>query len=731
MSSTLVFHPTPLSLAAGIGLVVLIACLSWLGWKRSHYRPLTGWLELLRLIIAFGIALTLNQPEWHQTFTPDTKPVLAILWDQSRSMDTRDVIDPVNAAAEPRTRAEIIPPLIDPRLWQPLAHRLNIHIGPFSSSQTPPKEGTDINAALQSLLEQQPNLAAVLLFTDGDWNTGGPPAHAATRLRMRDTPLFTVPIGSDSKLPDVELTAFDVPTFAIAGKPLRIPFTITSSLPRDETVTLELKTTNGESLTKTLTLPAMSTHQDSIVWRPGDPGDTTLNLTVPKTGAERYLENNSLEAPLSIRKEQLRVLLIETYPRWEYRYLRNALERDPGIDVHCLLYQPGLGKPSSGRGYLPAFPSDEDLSQYDVIFLGDVGLTAGQLTQPNTAALQKLVRDQASGLVFLPGIHGHALTLQNSPLADLLPIQWDETQPRGWGSSTPGKFVLTETGTQSLLTKLGDTDELSTSVWATLPGFQWHAPALRAKAGSEVLATHGSESNRYGRIPLIVTKTYGAGKILYMGADGAWRWRRGVEDRHHYRFWGQVVRWMAYQRNMAGGDRIRLFYSPDRPKTGDTLTLNANVMPPGGEPQRDGAVIAQIATPTGKTSSIRLTPAGDEAWGLFTATFTPTEPGEHQLHLTSPTANASLETKLSVQGSTREKLGQPIKKELLRELAQITRGQLLDTTDPTSLLATLTKLPEPQAIERRIPLWAHPVWAGILLTFMAIFWIGRKTTGAF
>ncbi|TLD71232.1 hypothetical protein FEM03_09680 [Phragmitibacter flavus] len=646
-------------------------------------------------------------------------------------METRDVIDPATPASEPRSRAETLPPLIDPNLWQPLAKRLNILIGPFSSAQTPPEEGTDINAALQSLLEQQPNLAAVLLLSDGDWNTGTPPAQAATRLRMRDTPLFTVPIGSDTKLPDLELTAFDVPTFAIAGKPLRIPFTITSSLPRDETLTVELKTPGGEIISKTLTLPAMATHQDSIAWRPADPGETTLTLTLPKTGAERYLENNTLSAPLTIRKEQLRVLLVETYPRWEYRYLRNALDRDPGIDVHCLLLHPGLGKPATGNGYLPAFPKDDQLAQYDVIFLGDIGLTPGQLTQENVVALQKLIRDQATGLVFLPGIHGHQLTLANTPLADLLPIQWDETQPRGWGSTTPGKIVLTETGAQSLLTKLGDTDELSTSVWATLPGFQWHAPALRAKAGSEVLATHGSESNRFGRIPLIVTKTYGAGKILYMGADGAWRWRRGVEDRHHYRFWGQVVRWMAYQRNMAGGDRIRLFYTPDRPKTGDTLTLNANVMTLSGEPQRDGAVIAQIATPTGKTSSIRLTPAGDEAWGLFTATFTPTEPGEHQINLTSPSANASLETKLSVQGSTREKLGQPIKKELLRELAQITRGQLLETTDPTALLATLTNLPEPQPTERRIPLWAHPVWAGILLTLMALFWIGRKATGAF
>ena len=55
---------------------------------------------------------------------------------------------------------------------------------------------------------------------------------------MRHVPVFAVPLGSESRLPDVELTSFDVPAFAIAGKPLRIPFTIESSLPRDEPATL-------------------------------------------------------------------------------------------------------------------------------------------------------------------------------------------------------------------------------------------------------------------------------------------------------------------------------------------------------------------------------------------------------------------------------------------------------------------------------------------------------------
>ncbi len=730
-SQSLVFTHTPASLAIAVVFVLAIAALAWVAWKRSGFRGSIGALEALRLIIAIGIAITLNQPEWKEVFKPETKPTLAILADTSRSMETLDVVDPKNPAAEPKSRAELAKPLLDTAAWAEIAKRMDVVIEPFSSSQQPPEEGTDLNAALSQVAERHPRLSAVVLLSDGDWNTGDAPAQAATRLRMREVPVFAVPLGSESRLPDVELTSFEVPTFAIAGKPLRVPFSIESSLPRDEAATIEMKSSTGEVVTKSVVIPAMSRSQDVLTWKPEKPGELKLTLTVSKTGDERMLENNTIEAPLSIRKEQLHVLVIETYPRWEYRYLRNALERDPGVEVNCLLLHPDLGKPGAGRGYLPAMPKDDALAKYDVVFLGDVGTDKGQLTMEQCDSLQKLVRDQAAGLVFMPGLRGYEASLQGTALADLLPIVWDDAQPRGWGTSSPGKFALTEAGTRSLLTKLEDTDEASARVWSTLPGFQWYAPAARAKAGAEILATHGTETNRFGRVPLIVTKTHGSGKILFMGTDGAWRWRKGVEDKYHYRFWGQVVRWMAYQRNMSQGDKMRLFYSPDRPRSGAVLTLNANVMSLGGEPLRDGTVIAQITAPSGKTASVRLMPAGEEAWGLFTGVFTPLEPGEHRVRLTCADAGSALDTSISVQGTSREKRGQPAKLDMLREIAQLTRGKLMDNADPAAVIAAIAQLPQPEPQERRVQLWAHPAWAGLLVLLLGVFWVGRKAAGAF
>ncbi|MEM6915652.1 MAG: hypothetical protein AAF491_03710, partial [Verrucomicrobiota bacterium] len=285
-------------------------------------------------------------------------------------------------------------------------------------------------------------------------------------------------------------------------------------------------------------------------------------------------------------------------------------------------------------------------------------------------------------------------------------------------------------GARSLLTRLEDTENGNAEVWSSLPGFQWYAGVLRARAGSEVLATHSSETNRFGRIPLIVTRTYGTGKILFMGTDGAWRWRKGVEDKYHYRFWGQVARWMAYQRNMASDELMRLFYSPDRPQAGDTLTLNANVMSLGGEPLQTANVVVQITSPSGKVDSVRLKPGGEDQWGLFTGTFEPEERGDHSLVMSCEENGGTLELILAVQGTELEKVGDPARLDVMEEIARISRGEMLLSPDLETIQSRLAELSESEPIEQRLRLWAHPAWISAIILLMTIFWIGRKMVGA-
>jgi hypothetical protein len=56
---------------------------------------------------------------------------------------------------------------------------------------------------------------------------------------------------------------------------------------------------------------------------------------------------------------------------------------------------------------------------------------------------------------------------------------------------------------------------------------------------------------------------------------------------------------------------------------------------------------------------------------------------------------------------------------------------MLDTYDPKALLDTICALPKAPPLERRIPLWAHPLWAGGIVLLLGVFWAARKSLGSF
>ena len=79
-----------------------------LAWRRSGYARAQGLLELLRLAIVVLGAFILNQPEWVEEYRPIEKPAIAVLWDASPSMGTRDVGRGEATSAQPGTRRAAI-----------------------------------------------------------------------------------------------------------------------------------------------------------------------------------------------------------------------------------------------------------------------------------------------------------------------------------------------------------------------------------------------------------------------------------------------------------------------------------------------------------------------------------------------------------------------------------------------------------------------------------------------
>jgi hypothetical protein len=226
----------------------------------------------------------------------------------------------------------------------------------------------------------------------------------------------------------------------------------------------------------------------------------------------------------------------------------------------------------------------------------------------------------------------------------------------------------------------------------------------------------------------LVTRPFGNGKVLFMGTDGAWRWRLGVEDKYHYRFWGQVIRWMAHQRHLAQGESIRFSFSPENPRTGDTVALLATVFDSSGYPITKGDVSARITPPSGASERLDMTPVPG-GWGVFKADYIPRVSGALRVLVKNDSGDQQLDTDLNVERSSREKVGDPANFAILRDIAGLTRGVSGGVADLDAVLSKIALLPEPRPVEQRVRLWSEWYSAVALLGLFAAYWTARKFSG--
>jgi hypothetical protein len=719
------------SVAAPVSVIVPGLAI-WLGaawlchanWRRSGNRRAAGRLEALRFILVSLLVLTLLRPEYVEHLQRTATPEIAILVDGSDSMKTRDMVVSNNVVS----RAQWLQ--LQRAVWAPLRNKAKVSVETFAAPSTNQNaiNGTDLGRALEDAFHRFKNLKAVLLLSDGDWNMGQSPLGAATQYREQNIPVFTVAVGRETPLPDLALEDVSAPAYGLFGEEIAIPFKVTSHLPREVKTTVSIMDENGEAASKQITIPPNGEVEESILWSPRALGGVTATVKLPVEPDEAIADNNEQTFHISIRVEKLKVLVVDSLPRWEYRYLRNALARDPGVELSCLLLRPDLG-PGEGVDYLPAFPdSKEALAPYDVVFLGDVGIGQGELTDDDAQLLKGLVEQQGSGLVFVPGRRGREISFLDSPLKDLYPVELDETKPGGIGLQNESQLILTSTGKRHWLTRFDSDEDRNDELWKQLPGFFWSASVEKSRPGSEVLAVHSNMRNSWGRMPLLVTRPAGNGKVLFLGTDSAWRWRRGVEDKFHYRFWGQVVRWMAHQRHLSEKDGMRLSYSPETPQAGDTVFLQSTVLDQSGFPVDKGAVIGKVTSPGGRAERLDFTQL-EGGWGVFKSSFTAPEAGNYKVEIASEQYGRRLETDLLVTRPLLEKQGQPVNSQVLREIAAITHGASVSADDLDKVIGQISLLPEPQPIEKHLRLWSEPVWGGLLLLLLIVYWIGRKWAG--
>ncbi|HZU37585.1 MAG TPA: hypothetical protein VFA18_16815, partial [Gemmataceae bacterium] len=283
----------------------------------------------------------------------------------------------------------------------------------------------------------------------------------------------------------------------------------------------------------------------------------TLAASVQLKGAADF--HDEMKRPVRLVDRRVRVLYVESSPRWEYKFLQSTLLRDRRVEPSFLLINADTRVRQSGPPFLPAFPSREQLFTYDLLILGDV--PASYLGTEHMEWIRDFV-NEGGGLVTIAGRQHAPASFVDTPLAEVLPITFVAVQFPSSEDNRPELFVptLTAIGRRSDMMALADDQGENLRTWKELPGFSWYYPAVKLRPGAEALLVHPHDRLKRGDgpMPLLAAQYYGHGESLFLATDETWRWRFNAGEGYFARFWGQVVYRLGLPHLLGSGHRAQL-----------------------------------------------------------------------------------------------------------------------------------------------------------------------------
>jgi hypothetical protein len=719
MIATLIFaNPWPWWLVVPLlaGVAVLLA---WLYRReRKLVSPRVGlFLTALRIALVVMLFLTLLAPVISTQITRTTKDSLLLLVDQSRSMAIRD---------EPRgpTRAEQVRKVFDAVLLNRLQTTSQLRAYRFAASATafdtrepwagPDGEATDLGrpagTALSDLAAER--VGAVVVVSDGGHNRGPNPMEMAGKLAERQVKLFTVGVGPATPPKDIAVTEVASSGLVFAGDEALATVAVTSSGFRGQRAPVRVLQ-DGKLIGEAVLVSSGDPSRDTAVvsFRPKGEGSQLLSIEIPPQPGEVNAENNTRPFRVQVLKDKLRILLIESQPRWEFRYLKNDLLRDKPVELTTIL----LAEPNH-----PPLPSSrQEWFKYSVIILGD--LTPSQLTPAAEQQLESFVADNGGTLIVIAGRRGMPAAWRNQRLADLLPVV-PATE------AVEGKELhlqLSPAGREHPITHLVPDPVANERLWTELPPFYWQWPAASTKPAATALLTTAVS-------PLLVSQYYGIGKVLFLGSDNTWRWRFKVADENFHRFWGQIIRWAARSPFSARDPHVMIGTSRDEFGEGDPVNIEARVLANDYTPLNDSEVTVVVFQNDQPIRRVRMEHVAGSG-GLYRCAIHDLPRGEYALRMEVPALPEKLSQATAHFGvrdlPTQETQTVAMNEPLLTGMAALTGGKFLRLNEATRLPDELKFLERREKVSLELELWDTPSWFAVFCLLIITEWSIRKWNG--
>jgi hypothetical protein len=446
---------------------------------------------------------------------------------------------------------------------------------------------TRLDMALEQALQRAAAraLSGVVIFSDG--RTTDPPSRASIRrLRSDKVGVFAVPLGSRRPLGDLAIRRVEAPRRAFVRDEVPVVVELDQLGSRaagaGAVVSLVDDTSGADRELARVELGPDSEDLERVTLTalPQLAGEARWRVMVRTDPPDLIADNNVETFLIELIDRPLRVLFVEGYPRWEYRYLKNLLIRERSIESSVMLISADRDFAQEGNQPITRLPrSPEEFAPFDVVVLGDV---AGSFFSPEQL---EMIRDhvavRGAGLLWIGGERHTPRTYAGSVLADLLPLRGSLALPV---IGSPVNMTPTALAGRQGLLRLTGSDEKGwprelmdpTTGWSLLYWAQRIEPG-RLKPTAEVLAETVREF-RGARLPLVVQMRYGAGQIIYVATDEIWRWRYGRGEMLPERFWVQIIRRLGRESLSGSEEAATLDVSPRRLTTSQVMRVDLELV---------------------------------------------------------------------------------------------------------------------------------------------------------
>jgi hypothetical protein len=606
-------------------------------------------------------------------------------------------------------------------------------------------QSTALGDSLQRILTdlRSERVAGLVLVTDGRSNAGSLSADAvASRFGRKGIKIYAIGVGDPDPPRDLSVDDFRAPDVSLAGDVVNGSVLVKAQgYPEPRDVTVRIKLDDAQVFEQVVRIGGGAEGEVAVTFttKIAQPGEYTLEAIAEPDPDELTADNNRAVRRIRVIDERIRVLYIEGYPRWEYRYLKNALIRDRHMQVQALLLSADPDYHQEHSDTAPALrrmPSPEELLEYHVIIIGDVNPEARTRTgEPAFTpgafeAIKELVKERGGGLLMISGEQSAPRAYAGTPLEDVLPIVIDPNAGRGQDYSRPWRPKLTLEGDQSPLMRLEPDEAQNRQLWdVLLPDLYWYVPVEKPKPQARVLAVHPRDRNQNGPYPLAAWHRYGAGTVFWMGFDEGWRWRAGVGDKYHYRYYGQIVRFLSLQ---SFTRTKRFFVTTDKTQygVGEEVRVRAEIRDrdPGVVDRPTQEVIIDLPDGTSQTLGLKAI-EGDP--GKFDGTFKPVLVGAYRAHI-DPGPSGSLTevaSRIFEVKLPRLELQEPrMDQEGLERIASASGGEFLTLADLRKVEIEEVP-PEPIPVGRsETELWDRPWVFMLMFGLLLLEWIGRKVS---